>query len=92
MNSDRLILADYFADDRGGGRCFFVDCEIRKKVIKVEFAYWFPRIRGSLLLSNDRGDRLLMEVPKFVWEMESRDFLYQAEYPILEFYHGREHD
>jgi hypothetical protein len=74
--------------DATGSNCFLLDCRIDKKIIYAVFAFWVPKLQGQLLLSNKWGDRVILEVPKFVWELESHDCLYKAEYPIIEVMYG----
>jgi hypothetical protein len=79
------VLIDYLADHRGGNLCFFMDCEIVGRNIKAEFAYWHPKQRGLIGLINQQGDRVVIEVPEFVWDLDHEEFLYKAEYPITEY-------
>lgn len=80
------MLIDYLADIRGGGLCFFLDCEVVGQRIEAEYAYWSPRQRGDIGLINKMGDRLVIVVPEFVWGLEREEFLYKAQYLIKEYY------
>jgi hypothetical protein len=86
------MLIDYLADIRGGNLCFFLDCEITGRSIKAEFVYWSPKQRGEIGLINVNGDRVVIDVPEFVWDLDREEFLYKAEYPIKEYYGNQDQD
>jgi hypothetical protein len=78
------MLSDYFADIAGdGSRCFLMDCELTGQSIRAVFAYWAAKQRGEVMLGNERGDRIIINIPEFVWDLKNDEFLYKAEYPIL---------
>lgn len=75
--------SDFFADISGGSLCYLLSCEVSGQTIKAVFAYWAAKQRGEMHLQNERGERIIIAVPAFVWELKSDEFLYKAEYPIL---------
>ena len=74
---------NYFADGSGGSLVYFLDCEIIGTTVKAAFAYWAAYQRGTVELTNEFGQSIVITIPAFVWELKNDEFLYKAEYPIL---------